>query len=70
MSLDHKKIWWGEKMKNISDTFGSMVFNDTVMKARLSQDAYKALKRTISQGTPAGFRRCKCSCRGYEKLGA
>ncbi|MCL2077949.1 MAG: glutamine synthetase III [Oscillospiraceae bacterium] len=38
-------------MKNISDLFGSMVFSDAVMQARLPKDAYKALKKTMSQGT-------------------
>ncbi len=37
-------------MKNIPSIFGSMVFNDTVMEARLPKDIYKALKKTISQG--------------------
>ncbi len=31
--------------------FGSMVFNDTVMKDRLPKDTYKALKKTIANGT-------------------
>ena len=38
-------------MKDIPGLFGSMVFNDAVMKARLPNDIYKAVKRTISQGT-------------------
>jgi len=38
-------------MKVIPELFGSMVFNDTVMKARLPKDIYKALKKTMSQGT-------------------
>ncbi|MDR0294182.1 MAG: glutamine synthetase III [Oscillospiraceae bacterium] len=38
-------------MKNIPELFGSMVFNDTVMRERLPKDAYKALKKTMSQGT-------------------
>ncbi|MDR0330189.1 MAG: glutamine synthetase III [Chitinispirillales bacterium] len=38
-------------MKNIPNLFGSMVFNDAVMKARLPKDVYKALKKTVSQGT-------------------
>jgi glutamine synthetase len=37
--------------KDIPNVFGSMVFNDTVMKARLPKDIYKALKKTMSQGT-------------------
>ncbi|MCL2765440.1 MAG: glutamine synthetase III [Treponema sp.] len=38
-------------MKEITSLFGSMVFNDTVMQARLPEDIYKALKKTILQGT-------------------
>jgi len=38
-------------MKDIPNLFGSMVFNESVMKARLPKDIYKALKRTMSQGT-------------------
>ena len=38
-------------MKDISNLFGSMVFNDTVMKARLPKDIYKALKKTMAEGT-------------------
>jgi len=37
-------------MKNIPDLFGSMVFNDEVMKKRLPNETYEALKKTISQG--------------------
>ncbi|MCL2270632.1 MAG: glutamine synthetase III, partial [Treponema sp.] len=38
-------------MKDITNLFGSMVFNDAVMQARLSKDVYKSMKKTISQGT-------------------
>ena len=38
-------------MKDVPDLFGNMVFNDAVMKARLPKDIYKALKKTMSQGT-------------------
>ncbi|MCL2480968.1 MAG: glutamine synthetase III [Spirochaetaceae bacterium] len=38
-------------MKDIKKIFGSMVFNDIVMQARLPKDIYKALKKTMSQGT-------------------
>ena len=37
-------------MEKITDYFGSMVFDDRVMKARLSEKVYKSLKRTIEQG--------------------
>jgi glutamine synthetase len=38
-------------MKKIPELFGSMVFNNEVMKARLPKEIYKALKKTMSQGT-------------------
>lgn len=38
-------------MNNIPELFGSMVFNDDVMRAHLPKDVYKALKKTMSQGT-------------------
>ncbi len=37
-------------MKTVSDYFGSMVFDDRVMKARLSEKVYKSLKNTIEEG--------------------
>ena len=35
---------------NVPEIFGSMVFNEQAMKARLPEDAYIALKRTIEEG--------------------
>lgn len=35
---------------NIPDMFGSMVFNDTAMKAKLPKDVYLKLKETIDSG--------------------
>ena len=39
-------------MEKVTDFFGSMVFDDRVMKATLSEKVYKSLKRTIDRGTP------------------
>lgn len=39
-------------MKDIPELFGSMVFNDKVMEARLPAEVYKALKSTIAEGRP------------------
>lgn len=39
-------------MENVSKIFGSMVFNDTVMKQKLPKDTYKKLKQTIQNGKP------------------
>ena len=38
-------------LKDIPNLFGSMVFSDSVMQERLPKDTYRALKKTIAQGT-------------------
>ncbi len=38
-------------MQTVSDYFGSMVFDDRIMKARLSESIYRSLKKTIEEGT-------------------
>ncbi|WP_122642344.1 glutamine synthetase III family protein [Luxibacter massiliensis] len=37
-------------MKNVSDYFGCMVFDDRVMKATLSAEVYQRLRKTIDEG--------------------
>ncbi len=37
-------------MSNISEIFGSLVFNDAVMKTRLPKETYKAFKKTVKEG--------------------
>ena len=37
-------------MNNIPEMFGSLVFNETVMKERLPRDIYDAVKKTIEEG--------------------
>lgn len=37
-------------MSNVSEYFGSMVFNDAAMRERLPKETYKALKSTVLQG--------------------
>ncbi|MBQ6042797.1 MAG: glutamine synthetase III [Clostridia bacterium] len=37
-------------MKTVSETFGSMVFDDRIMKATLSAKVYASLKHTIDEG--------------------
>ena len=37
---------------SIEETYGSMVFNDRVMKEKLPKDTYKSLQSTIKEGTP------------------
>ena len=39
-------------MKKVNEFFGSMVFNDSVMKNLLPKETYKDLKETISSGKP------------------
>ena len=39
-------------MSKVPELFGSLVFNDTVMKERLPKNTYKALKETREQGKP------------------
>jgi len=39
-------------MPDVSEIFGSNVFNDSVMKMRLPKPAYLALRKTIEQGVP------------------
>ena len=36
--------------KKISEIFGSMVFNDDVMRERLPKEVYKSLTKTIATG--------------------
>ena len=37
-------------MQSVPEIFGSLVFNDKVMKERLPKDAYTALKKTVKNG--------------------
>ena len=37
-------------MKTVSDYFGSLVFDDRVMKSKLSSKVYQSLKKTIDEG--------------------
>ena len=39
-------------MSDVKNYFGSMVFNDQVMRERLPKDIYKALHKTVERGTP------------------
>lgn len=42
----------GMYMVNVSEIFGSMVFNDAVMRQRLPREVYKSLTNTIAIGKP------------------
>ena len=37
--------------QSIPEMYGSLVFNDKVMRSKLPKDMYKALKKTIENGT-------------------
>ena len=39
-------------MTNVPEIFGSMVFNQKVMKDRLPKETFKALKKTLDDGVP------------------
>ena len=39
-------------MKSVPETFGSLVFDDRTMKARLSGEVYRAMKQTMKKGRP------------------
>ena len=39
-----------EALHAVPELFGSMVFNDRVMRERLPKDTYKALKKTMENG--------------------
>ena len=39
-------------MSRVLDRFGSMVFDDKVMRAMLSEDAYRSMRNTINRGDP------------------
>ena len=43
-----RKEW--RNMQTVSDYFGSLVFDDRVMRARLPAKVYKSLKKTIDEG--------------------
>ena len=42
----------GKIMNRISELFGSKVFNDRVMQARLPEETYRAVRRTVEEGKP------------------
>ena len=39
-------------MSTVSDYFGSMVFDDKVMRSMLSAEVYRSMRKTINQGDP------------------
>ena len=39
-------------MSQVPDLFGSMVFNETIMREKLPKETFKALKKTMDEGIP------------------
>ncbi len=56
-------------MTKVPEIFGSLVFNETVMKERLPKDVYKALQKHYKDGKPIDLKVAKCSCHCNERLG-
>ena len=54
---------------NVPELFGSMVFNDTVMKERLPKDVYKNAEEDHARGHRDRRQCCCCCCNGNEGLG-
>ena len=54
-------------MAAVSEYFGSLVFDDRVMKANLSAEVYQSLKRTIDEGAKLniGVANAKMLCRHF-----
>ncbi len=46
----HRKVWCFPMMRDVPEMFGSLVFNDDVMSARLPREIYKSLHKTIEEG--------------------
>lgn len=49
MDLNRKESTY--MAQNIPELYGSLVFNDKIMRTKLPKDMYKALKKTIENGT-------------------
>ena len=45
-------------MPNVPELFGSMVFNQKVMKERLPKETFKALKKALDDGEPLNLHIC------------
>ncbi len=56
-------------MNTVSDYFGSQVFDDSVMKARLPYNVYTSLKKTIDEGASLNHEYRQCCGRRDEGLG-
>lgn len=48
----------GINLGRVSDYFGSMVFDDKVMRSMLPADVYHSMRKTINQGDPLNQDMC------------
>ena len=55
--------------KEIPELYGSMIFGDKVMRSKLPKDMYKALRKTIENGTHLELDVAKLRGRSYEGMG-
>ena len=55
--------------KDIPALYGSLVFNDKVMRNKLPKDIYKALKKTIENGTHLELEGGEFRSRSHERVG-
>ena len=55
--------------QNIPEIYGSLVFNDRIMRSKLPKDMYKALKKTIENGTHLELDCCKLCSSCHERMG-
>ncbi len=56
-------------METVSEYFGSLVFDDRVMKASLPAKVYQSLRKTIDEGAQLDISVSKCGCNSDERLG-
>ena len=56
--------------KSIPEIYGSLVFNDKVMREKLPKDIYKALRKTIENNTHLETGCCQFRCGCHEGMGS
>lgn len=55
--------------QSIPELYGSLVFNDKIMREKLPKDMYKALKKTIENGTHLELDGCQLRSSCHERMG-
>ena len=56
-------------MRTVSDYFGCMVFDDRMMRAKLSAEVYASLRKTIDEGMDLDIGVANAVAEGNEELG-